>query len=399
MRNKYPTPISVTFPIQQMMKSIIMMLLFFISLFSLVGVLSSLQNNVPFSQNQLKKSIQLVEPSALFQLLAMENKALASAAPQEEQFFTGNQFMKLVSNVRLEDPRSFLGRELPGFSIFDSVILVAGEGTDYTNLPIESNPPADFFKGEEPELVGDPIPSEEPTEDPVEKPTNNLTTGDRKPFYIYFSHNRESFLPYLKGVTNPDLAMHSKINVTLIGDELQKQLQNSGIGSIIEKTDITGRLPHGSYGKSYIESREVVTAAMQNRKDIQYLIDIHRDAARKNVTTLTVGDKKYAKLFFVIGGKNKNYEKNAELANELHQMLEKKIPGISRGVKLQAEPGNNGIYNQDLSEKSFLIEFGGVDNTFEELNATAAVFADVLSEYYWQAEGVTSTVEEDASEQ
>ena len=50
--------------------------------------------------------------------------------------------------------------------------------------------------------------------------------------------------------------------------------------------------------------------------------------------------------------------------------------------------GTNGKFNQDLSENAILVEFGGVDNTFEELNHSAEILAEVISEYYWQAERV-----------
>ena len=33
----------------------------------------------------------------------------------------------------------------------------------------------------------------------IEPKTPSNTTGDRDVVYVYFSHNRESFLPYLKG--------------------------------------------------------------------------------------------------------------------------------------------------------------------------------------------------------
>lgn len=53
--------------------------------------------------------------------------------------------------------------------------------------------------------------------------------------------------------------------------------------------------------------------------------------------------------------------------------------------------GTNGNFNQDLSGNAILIEFGGVDNTFEELNRSAEAIAEVFSEYYWQAEEVNSS--------
>ena len=42
----------------------------------------------------------------------------------------------------------YLGRELPAFSLFDTEIVVAGEGTNYTNMPIESAPPLEILQAE-----------------------------------------------------------------------------------------------------------------------------------------------------------------------------------------------------------------------------------------------------------
>ncbi|HVH95944.1 MAG TPA: stage II sporulation protein P, partial [Bacillus sp. (in: firmicutes)] len=58
----------------------------------------------------------------------------------------------------------------------------------------------------------------------------------------------------------------------------------------------------------------------------------------------------------------------------------------------------NGKFNQDLSENAILVEFGGVDNTFEELNNSAEALADVISEYYWDAEKVNQPVTDPANE-
>ena len=93
------------------------------------------------------------------------------------------------------------------------------------------------------------------------------------------------------------------------------------------------------------------------------------------------------------------YEKNAKLANELHQLLEKKYKGLSRGAFVKNEPGSNNIYNQNLSENAMLIEFGGVDNTFEELNRSADALADVFSDYFWQAEKVNKDTEQSTNKQ
>ena len=41
----------------------------------------------------------------------------------------------------------------------------------------------------------------------------------------------------------------------------------------------------------------------------------------------------------------------------------------------------NGVYNQDLSSNSLLIELGATDNTIEEVLNTLNVIAEVLKEY------------------
>jgi stage II sporulation protein P len=127
---------------------------------------------------------------------------------------------------------------------------------------------------------------------------------------------------------------------------------------------------------------------MAQEKTIQYLIDIHRDSQPKKFTTMNINGKSFARLFFVVGKENGNYDKNLSLAKELNDKLEEKYPGISRGVFVKTKDDGNGVYNQDLSSKSMLLEFGGVENTKEELDNAIKAFAEVFSEYYLNAEQV-----------
>lgn len=56
----------------------------------------------------------------------------------------------------------------------------------------------------------------------------------------------------------------------------------------------------------------------------------------------------------------------------------------------KAHAGDNGVYNQDLTDRALLLEFGGVDNNLEELQRAANAAADVFSEMYWDAEKVNA---------
>ncbi|MBT2602495.1 stage II sporulation protein P [Bacillus sp. ISL-53] len=368
----------------------ILALLLFV--FSVSGVMTSLRPEYRISSNSVHTVANQFSGKMLFSMLANENHYLFNALPEgnQESIIT-NQLIKVSTNISLEDPRSLLGRELPGFSIFDNEILVAGEGTNYTNMPYESSPPVDVLNEERDASLQNLDEIKEPDKGVTNQP--NQTTNGRKVVEIYHSHNRESYLPYLKGVTDPDLAYHSKINITKLGERMVEDLADKGIGSSLDKTDIMGNLNNKglNYAKSYQESRKSVQTALANNKDLEYLIDIHRDSKRKKHTTITIRGKEYAKIAFVIGGNNPNYEKNAALANKLHKALEKKYPGISRGVMKQGGSSHNGIYNQDLSGNAMLIEVGGVDNTFEEMYLTVDAFTEVFSEFYWDAKAVDNT--------
>ncbi|MBD8134999.1 stage II sporulation protein P [Peribacillus frigoritolerans] len=365
----------------------ILALLLFV--FSVSGVMTSLRPEYRISSNSVHTVANQFSGKMLFSMLANENHYLFNALPEgKQESIITNQLIKVSTNISLEDPRSLLGRELPGFSIFDNEILVAGEGTNYTNMPYESSPPVDVLNEERDASLQNLDEIKEPDKGVTNQP--NQTTNGRKVVEIYHSHNRESYLPYLKGVTDPDLAYHSKINITKLGERMVEDLADKGIGSSLDKTDIMGNLNNKglNYAKSYQESRKSVQTALANNKDLEYLIDIHRDSKRKKHTTITLRGKEYAKIAFVIGGNNPNYEKNAALANKLHKALEKKYPGISRGVMKQGGSSHNGIYNQDLSGNAMLIEVGGVDNTFEEMYLTVDAFTEVFSEFYWDAKAV-----------
>lgn len=368
--------------------SILALLLLF---FSLSGILTSLRPEYTISSQSVHTVTNQFSGKLLYTLLANENHYFFQAVP-EGKSTTGftRQILKMSANISLDDPRSLLGRELPGFSVFDSQIIVAGEGTNYTNMPIESAPPDHLLQEEKDADLQNVEKLEEDEKQAGDSPS--VTTNGRKVVHIYHTHNRESFLPYLKGVKNPNHAQHSKINITKLGERMSQDLLEKGIGSSVDTNDIMARLNQKglNYNRSYKESRGLVQTAIAGNKELEYFIDIHRDAQRKKVTTATINGKKYAKVAFVVGGNNANFNKNAALAKNLHEAIQKKYPGLSRGVITKSGVGTNGVFNQDLSGNAMLIEIGGVDNTFEEMYLTTAAFADVFSEFYWNAEEVSN---------
>ncbi|MGM9925487.1 MAG: stage II sporulation protein P [Bacillus sp. (in: firmicutes)] len=365
-------------------KAILAIVVLLLCVFSLSGLLTSVKPEYRPASKSVNDATSVFSGKILFSLLTFENHYFTASLEGEEKGDSlEEKLLKLSANISLDDPRSLLGSELPGFAQFDSEIMVAGEGTDYTNMPYESAPPDDHMAAKKDAALQNVADLNENDQDAKAPASGSLTAG-KKVAFIYHSHNYESYLPYLKGVTDPDKASHSQINVARVGKQLQNSLEAQGIGAVADNTDIMKRLVSKGwkYPKSYQESRQVVQTAMANNKDLAYIIDIHRDSRRKKDTTAAINGRAYARLAFIVGGDNAQYQKNYALADKLHRALQKKYPGLSRGVFKQGGKGKNGIYNQDLSDQAMLIEAGGVDNNFEELKASMDAFADVFSEYY-----------------
>ncbi|WP_010650950.1 stage II sporulation protein P [Oceanobacillus massiliensis] len=356
-------------------------------LFVFIGMLTTVQPAYRFSSTLITEWTRDIDGFVFYNLLGMENRSFKQAFPEDRKLpELSNVIFQIATNLKPNDPRSLLGNELPGFSIYDSDILIAGEGTDYTNLPIESFPPLEEVLRDREAIM------EEETEQPIGEPKEEVkqTTGKRNVVFIYNTHNRESFLPYLPDTTDPDLAHHSEMNITKVSDRLAEALKNKGIGTQIDHTDIGNVLDEEGleYWQSYDASREVVEAAISTNKEIQYVFDLHRDAQLRKETTKEINGESYARIMFVVGMEHAGHEKNLQIATELNALIEENYPGLSRGVVPKQGAGTNGVFNQDLSENAILVEFGGVENTMEELYRSADALAEVFSDYYWDAEEV-----------
>lgn len=214
------------------------------------------------------------------------------------------------------------------------------------------------------------------------------STFGKEVVYIYHTHSRESFLPYLKNTDKPEEAYHSSANITLVGEMLGRALKSRGVGTSINSTDIVQILDSKdlNYNSSYDISGEQVQAARRENNDLEYFIDVHRDSLRKDSTTVEMNGLNYAKLLFVVGTGHEDFEKNLMFAEGLQTMFDTQYPGLSKGIIQKSSSQGNGIYNQDVSPNAIILEIGGVDNTVEELHRSTEVFADVLSNYYWHGE-------------
>lgn len=354
-------------------------------MFIFIGILTSVEPGKGLTSSSIYDFANEIKGENFVYLMGMENQYFTQSLPETSRKINLSYLVfELATNINFEDPRSLLGRELPGFSLFDGRMVVAGDGVDYTTMPIESPPPLEVLLAER-EATSKNLEPMDKHEQTSEKPLQ--TTGGKKVVHFVHTHSRESYLPELEGVTNPNHAWHSEVNVTLVGERIGKALEKHGIGVEVDKTDIQTVLKQRGwdYIQSYDVTREIVQNAIAQNPEFEFFFDIHRDSQKRNVTTVTINGVEYAKTIFVIGRDNRNYEYNLQLATELHELLQQYYPGLSRGVyEVRGGPGTNGNFNQDLSKQSLLLEVGGVENTLEETYRTAEAFAEVFSKYYWQ---------------
>ena len=201
--------------------------------------------------------------------------------------------------------------------------------------------------------------------------------------YIYNSHQLENY-------DNANLEIYGITpNVLMASYLLKEKLNEKGISTIVEDTNLTEflELNNWNHAMSYRASRIFMLDKQNTYKTLKYYIDIHRDSISKELSTITINDKSYAKILFVVGLEHKNYQKNLKLANEINSLFNKHYKGLSRGVLKKKGAGVDGIYNQDISEYAMLIEVGGLDNNIDEVLNTVNAISDVLSIYIGECNG------------
>jgi stage II sporulation protein P len=365
-------------------KKLLTVLIIFICTFSLfltAGLISSI--NISFFKFKVNGDIGA---ELFLRIISYEHPlighALMGSNTDLSLFSTG---FKLMTNIEMNDLRTLVRSEIPGFRAFDSNFLIADEGVDFTDIPFESAPPMDVLLQQR-DMAANELKELNSGDAPIG------TSPSEKSVFIYHTHSWESYLPLLglEGAENENDAVDGKTNITIVGDLLGKELERRGIGATVDKTNIGEKLKSKGWQteKSYEVSRTLVKSAMAGHEKLDYFIDLHRDSVRKDSTTAVINNEPYAKLVFVIGEENKNFQHNLKFANELHQFLNKNYPGISKGVLPKKGIGVDGVYNQDLSGNSLVVEVGGVDNNMKELKNTVEALAEAISQIYWKAEEV-----------
>ena len=195
--------------------------------------------------------------------------------------------------------------------------------------------------------------------------------------YIYNTHQKEGYR------SSNSEAYNITPNVMMASYVLKERLKNLGISAIVEEQDVSEilRINNWNYASSYKVTRMLMNQAKKDQPTLKFFVDLHRDSISRNKTTLEYKGKKYARILFIIGLENKNYEKNLKVTDAIHNALNKEIDGLSKGIYKKQGKYVNGVYNQDFNPNTILVELGGEENTIEEAVNTIEILSRVLSNY------------------
>lgn len=186
---------------------------------------------------------------------------------------------------------------------------------------------------------------------------NNIV--DKPKVFIYSTHPNEQFAD---GKTILE-ASHL----------LQTKLNELGIMTIVSERSVDDYLKNNNldFNDSYQATRQFLKDALNEYDSLELIIDLHRDGTTKQVSTANIDEINYAKIMFVM---DKRYP-NIEFAKKLNTIISSK-KNITRGIYDK----RNYHFNQDLNDKVILIEMGGNQNTFDEVELSTAILADSIKE-------------------
>lgn len=199
------------------------------------------------------------------------------------------------------------------------------------------------------------------------KKVSSINNLSGKPLvYIYNTHQSEAYQ-----MTAYNISPTTFTASHMLSDELKAL----GILSIVEEKDIMKELNKRGlpYEGTYDISRECFIASKNKNKSLKYFFDVHRDSLARDLSVAKINGKSYAKMMFLVGKKNPNYKKNLVYIKKMEAYINKNYKGLLRETYYK-----NYIYNQDLSNRAFLIELGGQHNTLEEVYNSVKVLAEVI---------------------
>ena len=172
--------------------------------------------------------------------------------------------------------------------------------------------------------------------------TEKTASADtRKKVGIYHTHNDESYF-------TPDGidSVYGKGGIHDVGKALSKDFNQLGVETVYRE-DL--HLPHnsGAYTRSQVTAKAILD------EGVDAIFDIHRDSTTRKFYLTKVNGKEMSAIRMVVGSASANYEENKKFAYSIKSYADAVYPGLIKDVYF-----GKGNYNQQLSTKAMLFEFG-----------------------------------------
>lgn len=212
----------------------------------------------------------------------------------------------------------------------------------------------------------------------------DLKINTKPTVLIVHTHTTESYAPEDESqyfINDSSRSCDNNKNMIAVGNVIENQLKEAGIDVIHNKTVHDYPVYNGAYGRSLA----TVNEELEKNKNINVVLDIHRDAIAANDGTqmkfvTDINGVKTAQVMLVVGTdggglKHPNWHDNLIFAAKLQKKAEEKYSGLMRPLNLREER-----FNQHTTSCSIIIEVGTNANKLSEAKEGARLIADCLTE-------------------
>ena len=302
-------------------------------------------------------------------------------------FFVAAIVLLLVpSNIRVVESVKAESLEAPSYyTIYDlndkkTVVLTKGEGVEtgdryissdnklYEIVEVDDLKRIGYAKFEK--TVEMPKYSVKPKKS---APERTAKAAKSKKVGMYHTHNDESYLD-VDGVDS----VYGKGGIHDIGAKLKSSFENLGI-SVAYSENL--HLPHnsGAYTRSQVTASNLLSS-----NDLQGIFDIHRDSTPRSEYITEVNGTPMTKIRMVIGAANANFDESEKFAYAIKGYADEAYPKFIKDIYI-----GKGNYNQQLSPRAMLFEFGCEKIEKQYAMNSAPVLAKVLDVVLYGSENAS----------
>jgi len=191
---------------------------------------------------------------------------------------------------------------------------------------------------------------------------NTAKAQSSKTVGMYHTHNDESYLDE-DGVDS----IYGKGGIHDIGAKLKSSFEKLGI-NVIYSEDL--HLPHnsGAYTRS-----QVTASTILSNNNVQGIFDIHRDSTPRSEYITEVNGTPMTKIRMVVGAANANFDESKAFAYAIKGYADEVYPNFIKDIYI-----GKGNYNQQLTPRAMLFEFGCEKIEKEYAKNSAPVLAKVI---------------------